>query len=198
MKSTGIGASDWNKVGGVVSYQVVGLSDTLRALKLFEPELYNKLRRDLVKDAVPLANEIGGKFPAKPLRWWKESGRAGNARMPGYKASRAQAKVKPIAGTGREHGKGRAILRLQQMDGGGQVYDSAGGMRAKSQFVQNLDKHSRVKSRGGRFRSRILFPYTKKNQPIIQGLVADVVQELEKQTTRRLQGQLGAIGRKKF
>jgi hypothetical protein len=198
MKSTGISASDWNKVGGVMSYQVVGLSDTLRALKLFEPELYNKLRRDLVRDAVPLANEIGGEFPDKPLRWWKENGRAGNARMPGYKAARARAKVKPIAGTGREHGKGRAILRLQQMDGGAQVYDSAGGMRAKSQFVKNLDKHSRIKSRGGRFRSRILFPYTKKNLPVIQGLVADVVAELEKQTTKRLQGQLGAIGRKKF
>jgi hypothetical protein len=158
----GLAASDWNKVGGVMSYQVTGLNDTLRALKLFEPELYAKLRKDLVTDATPLANEVGSKFPNKPLKWWKESGRAGNARMPGYNATRAQTKVKPIAGTGREHSKGRVILRLQQMDGGGQVFDTAGGMRAKSQFVQNLDKHSRVKSRGGRFRSRILFPFTKK------------------------------------
>lgn len=194
----GLGAKDWNKVGGVFSYQVVGLNDTLRALKLFEPELYAKLRKDLVLDAQPLANEIGSKFPNQPLRWWKESGRAGNARMPGYNQSRAQTKVKPIAGTGRERGKGRAILRLQQMDGGGQVFDSAGGQRAKSQFVMNLDKHSRVKSKGGRARSRILFPYTKKNLPLVQEIVAVVVKELEKQTTKRLQGQLGAIGRKNF
>lgn len=194
----GLAAKDWNKVGGVFSYQVVGLNDTLRALKLFEPELYAKLRKDLVTDATPLANEIGSKFPNKPLKWWKESGRAGNARMPGYNQSRAQTKVKPIAGTGREHSKGRAILRLQQMDGGGQVFDSAGGQRAKSQFVMNLDKHSRVKSKGGRARSRILFPYTKKNLPLVQEIVAVVVKELEKQTTKRLTGQLGAIGRKNF
>ena len=194
----GLAAKDWNKVGGVMSYKVQGLNDTLRALKLFEPELYAKLRKDLVTDATPLAREVGSKFPNKPLKWWKESGRAGNARMPGYKAARAQTKVKPIAGTGREHGKGRVILRLQQMDGGGQVYDTAGGMRAKSQFVQNLDKHSRVKSRGGRFRSRILFPYTKKNQPLVRDIVAVVVKELEKQTTKRLTGQLGAIGRRNF
>lgn len=194
----GLAAKDWNKVGGVMAYQVQGLNDTLRALKLFEPELYAKLRKDLVTDATPLANEVGSKFPNKPLKWWKESGRAGNARMPGYKAQRAQTKVKPIAGTGREHSKGRVILRLQQMDGGGQVYDTAGGMRAKSQFVQNLDKHSRVKSKGGRFRSRILFPYTKKNQPLVQEIVAVVVKELEIQTTKRLTGQLGAIGRRNF
>ena len=194
----GLAAKDWNKVGGVFSYQVTGLNDTLRALKLFEPELYAKLRTDLVQDATPLANAIGSKFPNKPLRYWKESGRAGNARMPGYNSTRASTKVKPVAGTGRERGKGRVILRLQQMDGGGQVFDSAGGMRAKSQFVMNLDKHSRVKSRGGRARSRIMFPYTKKNQPMVRDIVAVVVKELEKQTTKRLQGQLGAIGRKNF
>jgi hypothetical protein len=196
--ATGIGAKDWNKVGGIASYQVTGLNDTLRALRLFEPELFKKLRSDLVQDATPLAMEIGKQFPEQPLRWWKQNGRAGNARMPGYSATRARTKVKPIAGTGRARGKGQAILRLQQMDGGGQVFDSAGGMRAKSQFVKNLDKHSRVKSRGGRFRSRILFPYTKKNQPIIQDIVAVVVRDLEKQTTKRLTGQLGAIGRRNF
>jgi hypothetical protein len=41
----GLAAKDWNKVGGVMSYQVQGLNDTLRALKLFEPELYAKLRK---------------------------------------------------------------------------------------------------------------------------------------------------------
>jgi hypothetical protein len=33
---------------------------------------------------------------------------------------------------------------------------------------------------------------------MIQDIVAVVVKELEKQTTKRLQGQLGAIGRKNF
>ena len=194
----GFTAKDWNKAGGIASYQVVGLNDTLRALKLFEPELYMKLRKDLVQDATPLANEIGSKFPNQPLKWWKQNGRAGNARLPGYNATRARTKVKPIAGTGRERGKGRVILRLQQMDGGAQVFDSAGGQRAKAQFVQNLDKHSRVKSKGGRARSRILFPYVKKNKHMVEEIVGVVVKELEKQTTKRLTGQLGAIGRKNF
>lgn len=194
----GFTAKDWNKAGGIASYQVVGLNDTLRALKLFEPELYMKLRKDLVQDATPLANEIGSKFPNQPLKWWKQNGRAGNARLPGYNPTRARTKVKPIAGTGRERGKGRVILRLQQMDGGGQVFDSAGGASPKAQFVMNLDKHSRVKSGGGRARSRILFPYVKKNKHMVEDIVGVVVKELEKQTTKRLTGGLGAIGRRNF
>lgn len=198
MKSQGITSDSWNKGTGIASYRVTGINDTLRALRLFEPEVYKKLRSDLVADATPLALEVGKSFPDKPLAKWHENGRKGNSRLPGYVASRARTKVKPIAGTGRQHGKGRAVLRLQQMDGGAQVYDSAGGMRAKSQFVQNLDKHSRVKSRGGKFRSRVLYPQTKKNAHLIEAIVGVVMKDLEKQTTKRLTGGLGAIGRKNF
>lgn len=196
MADSGIGASDWNKLSGIAGFRVTGISDTLRALKLFEPELYKKLRTELVTDATPLATAVGANYPDRPLRWWKQSGRAGQARLPGYSATRARTKVKAIAGTGREHGKGRAVLRLQQMDGGGMVFDTAGS-KTTSQFVLNLDK-GRRQSRTGKFRSRIIYPFTKKNKPMIEKIMKKTVDELAKQTTKRLTGGLGAIGRRKF
>lgn len=196
MADSGIGTSDWNKLSGIASFRVTGINDTLRALKLFEPELYKKLRTELVNDATPLATAVGANYPASPLRWWKQSGRAGQARLPGYSAQRARTKVKAIAGTGRERGKGRAVLRLQQMDGGGMVFDTAGSKNS-SQFVLNLDK-GRRQSRTGKFRSRIIYPFTKKNKPMIENIMKKTVDELAKQTTKRLTGGLGAIGRRNF
>lgn len=198
-KEAGITTGQWNSINGVASYRVTGIADTMRALRLFEPELYLKLRKDLVEDAKPLAQDIGKQFPiATNLTKWHATGRKGASRLPGYNGARAQSKVKPIAGTGRAHGKGKAILRLQQMDGGAQVFDTAGSQSRGSQFVKNLDKHSRVKSRGGGFRSRVMYPQTKKRQYMVQEIVAVVVRQLERQTTKRLTGGLGAIGRTKF
>lgn len=83
-------------------------------------------------------------------------------------------------------------MRIQQMNGGGQVYDTAGSLTS-SQFVHNLDKHLRVKSKQQGFRSRVMFRAVKTNFDLVEAGVQRVIDKLEKQTERRLTEGIGGI-----
>ena len=85
-----------------------------------------------------------------------------------------------------------AILRIQQMDGGAQVYDSAGVGTYESKgstLINNLDKHTKVKSKRGTTRSRIMFGTVKANQHMIEAAVIEVVKEVDGYTTKRINAQ---------
>jgi hypothetical protein len=112
--------------------------------------------------------------------------------MPGYSPGLVAKGVKPVAGTGLARSGGQRILRIQQMNGGGQVYDTAGSLTAR-QFVTNLDKHLRVKSKQQGFRSRVMFRAVKTNFNLVEEGVQRVIDKLEKQTERRLTEGIGGI-----
>lgn len=187
----GITTKQTNKATGFAAIQVTGMNETLREIRKFDLDLFKRIRKNIESVGRPLADEVGKAFPKQPLKFWKSSmrglkhGKRSGNRFPPYNASSARKGVKAIAGTGLVRAKGTAILRLQQMNGGAQIYDSAGS-ESTSQFVKNLDKHSRVKSKAGRFRSRVLFPQTKKNAPLIEAGVKDIVRTLERETDKRL------------
>jgi hypothetical protein len=115
------------------------------------------------------ANAAQG-FALDPLeRWHSGTNRRGPSRMPGYNAARAVAGVKPVT-TLRPPRPGVAeapVLRIEQSDAGGQVYESAGS-RSASRFVKNLDKRLRTKSVVGTTRSRVLFGGVKAQQEQIE------------------------------
>ena len=83
-------------------------------------------------------------------------------------------------------------MRIQQMNGAGQVYDTAGS-RTDSRFVHNLDKHLRVKTKQGRFRSRVMFRAVKNNFGLVEKGVQRVIGRLEQETERRLTRGIGGI-----
>jgi hypothetical protein len=170
-----------------------GINETLRALRLMEKETYDLLRKEMVESAQPLARKVGDAFPKKkPLEGWHTTGRRGKVEMPGYSPSQVVRGVKAVAGTGRARGGGQTILRIQQMSGGGQVYDQAGSVN-NSQFVMNLDKRLRTKSKQNGFRSRVMFGTVKRNFPMVEGSVRKIVAKLEKETERRLTQGIGGI-----
>ena len=175
-----------------------GINETLRALRRMEKDTYDALRKEMVDAAKPLAQAVGQSFPVNftrgtaPLERWHKTGRKGPSRLPGYNPAVVAAGVKPIAGTGLARSGGQRILRIQQMNGGGQVFDSAGS-RSAGRFVVNLDKHSRIKSKQRGFRSRVMFSAVKRNYPMIEAAVRSVVDKLEKQTERRLSEGIGGI-----
>jgi hypothetical protein len=108
----------------------------------------------------------------------------------------ARRSVKPIVYSGNKFvGRNVGILRLQQMNAGGQVFDGAGTAMANpagDRFIKNLDKRSRVKSSGDGFRSRVMFPVTKKNLPMIEDAVAKAIgAQNERIRARLVQGRLG-------
>jgi hypothetical protein len=168
-----------------------GMNETLRALRLFDKDMYDHIRKNIADASQPLAKVVGERFPdEKPLSGWHTSGRKGPSRMPGYSPGAASKGVKAIAGTGLARGKGRTILRIQQTNAGGMVFDTAGSAN-NSQFVMNLDKHRRTKSKQNGWRSRILYPATAKNFTLIEAALRSVLRTLEQQTQQRLSSGIG-------
>lgn len=169
-----------------------GVNETLFYLKNYEKQLFDEFKKKLGDAAKPLADLVGSRFPSEsPLKNWHTSGeRVGIKRMPPYNAT-ARTKVKAISGgsTIRNARGGRGILRIQQNDPGGQVYDSAGigtYESNRSTFINNLDKHARVKSQRGTIRSRIIFGAVKNNQAMVEEAVLKVVKEVDALTTKRI------------
>ena len=171
-----------------------GINETLFYLKNYEKELFEQFKTKLEKAAKPLADLVGSRFPtAPPLQNWHSSGgRVGVKRMPAYKASAKTVQAKSGGFVRKTAKGGQGILRIQQMDAGGQVYDSAciGTYESKSStFINNLDKHTKVKSKRGTTRSRILYGAVKANQSMVEEAVLEVVKEVDGYTTKRINAQ---------
>lgn len=164
--------------------EIVGLQTLLSDLRKYDKDLYKFVATKLKTAAQPLATKVGAAFPASsPLERWHETGRKGPSRLPGYSGSKARRGVRPIvySGSNRFIGKNVGILRIQQMDAGGAVFDGAGSAMKNplgNQFIANLDKRTSVKSRGNGKRSRVMFVATFKNLPDIRDAVAKAVEEL--------------------
>lgn len=167
-----------------------GVNETLFYLKNYEKELFDEFKKKLADAAKPLADVVGSQFPSKsPLSNWHTSGgRVGKRRLPPYSPQSAKTRVKAISGgtTKRNASGGRGILRIQQNDAGGQVYDSAGRGTYESPhstFITNLDGKfiPRVETR-----SRVMFKAVRDNQSLIEQAVLVVVKEIDELTTKRI------------
>ena len=179
-----------------------GINETLFYLKNYEKELFDEFRTKLQDAAKPLTELVASRFQSAPplSNWHTSGGRRGVARMPAYKPSKSSVKAMS-GGFQRKTAKGEyAILRIQQNDGGAQVFDSAGsrlagklgkGSTSGERFVANLDnKQGSVRSVGGKtFRSRIMFGTVKSNQHMIESAVIEVVKEVDGYTTKRINAQ---------
>lgn len=164
-----------------ISVKVYGLKETIRHLQRYDKEMYEQIKVKFVTSAQPLATKIGQAFPEKPLKnWHTKGGRKGKSRMPPYEADGARRGVKPVLALSGRRSKAMSerqevgILRIQQMNAGGQVFDTAGSKKS-SRFVRNLDKHYQRKSVQGKYRSRLLYGLVNANLHEIEADVAEAV-----------------------
>lgn len=184
----------------MVRIEVFGVAEALRELKDLDKKVYNRLTRDLRTSSQPLARAVGAEFPDEPLLNWGGDGQrtttsTGKRGFPTYNAARARAGVKPsVSTTLRRRATDVSILRIQQMDPAGQIYDSAGSVTRASKesvggmFIMNLDKHLNTKSVQGEYRSRVLYPATKKHLPKLLPAIAESVEKTLKQIEERING----------
>ena len=179
--------------------EVYGVRETLAELRKYERTAYNTIEQDLKLSAKPAADAVGREFPVEPLlNWHTSGGRKGKARLPEYNGAKAKNKVRVAVSTKKPTGIGQhGLIRLQQSDAGGQVYDTAGsvvgggrgaGATAGEKFVANLDKHLKVKTREGKYRSRVMYPATKKNLPLIEQAVEVSIRKIDGEVQKRLNG----------
>jgi hypothetical protein len=180
-----------------LNFDTHGIRETLSELRRYEPELYKELVQNLIQSAQPAAKAVGSEFPNMPLRNWHSSGgRKGASRFPPYNGTAAKTKVKPVISIAQPRGVGvHKLVRLQQSDGGAQVFDSAGsasagrlgrGSSSSQRFIANLDKRSNIKSNGKRYRSRVMLWATEKHLPLIEAAVEAEIAKINKQTQKRL------------
>lgn len=167
-----------------------GVAEALKELKQLEKNTYNALIRDLKKSALPLARAVAAEFPDEPLMNWHSTGdRVGAARLPPYNIAAVRAGVKPATSQSLRRGSDMVgILRLDQKDGGGQVYDSAGSQNNASKFVQNLDKRLTTKSRPGSYRSRVMYPALQKHLPLLVPAIEESIQNTCKVIEEKING----------
>lgn len=179
--------------------EVYGVRETLAELRKYERETFNRISSDLKSSAKPAAIAVGRAFPDEPLLNWHTSGeRKGKARLPPYNGAAAKSKVRVAISTKKPTGIGKhGLIRLQQMDGGGQVYDSAGSKTkaargasasAGQKFISNLDKRAKQQSSGAKYRSRIMYPFTEKNLPLIEKAIEVSIRKIDGEVQKRLNG----------
>jgi hypothetical protein len=182
-----------------IKVDVYGVRETLAELRKYERQAYVTIEKDLKTSAKPAADAVGREFPDEPLlNWHTSGGRKGKARLPEYNGASAKNKVRVAVSTKKPTGIGQhGLIRLQQSDAGGQVYDTAGsnigaargfGASAGQKFVANLDKHLRVKTRTGKYRSRVMYPATEKHLPLIEKAVEVSIRKIDSEVQKRLNG----------
>lgn len=178
-----------------ISVRVYGLKETIRHLQRYDKEMYEQIKVKFTTAAKPLADKIGQEFPDKPLKnWHTRGGRKGKSRMPPYSGTSARRGVKPVLSLSGRRSKAATerqevgILRIQQMNAGGQVFDTAGSKKS-SRFVKNLDKHYQRKSVQGKYRSRLLYALVENNIHDIESNVAEAVGVTDKLISARIAGE---------
>ena len=182
-----------------IKVDVYGVRETLAELRKYERETFNRISKDLKTSAKPAATAVGRAFPDEPLYNWHTSGSRlkSKSNLPPYNGAAAKSKVKVAISTKKPTGIGQhGLIRLQQMDAGGQVYDSAGSKTkaargasasAGQKFISNLDKRS-LKSSGEKYRSRIMYPFTEKNLPLIEKAIEASIRKVDGEVQKRLNG----------
>lgn len=177
-------------VNRTIRVEVFGVAEALKELKELEKTTYNRLIRDLKRSALPLARAVAAEFPEEPLMNWHSTGdRVGKARLPAYNIAAVRAGVKPATSQTLRRGADMVgILRLDQKDAGGQVYDSAGSQNPGTHFVQNLDKRLTTKSRQGRYRSRVMYPALQKHLPLLVPAIEESIQNTCKVIEEKING----------
>lgn len=169
--------------------ETVGLVDTIRELRKYDKEMYFQVVNRLKSAADPLAREVGWHFGQEPPleNWHTSGGRRGQSRFPAWQPGKAARSVKAVVST-RPGGVEKVnLLRVQQMDAAGVVYDWAGGRAGpNNRFVKNLDKHRARKSVQGRYRSRVLFPWTKELVPSVEEEINKAIESANALVEKRI------------
>lgn len=163
--------------------EVHGLKGLLGELRKFEPEMYKSIRDDLLMGANDLVQAVGNDFPQQPLKnWHSTGGRKGKSRLPAYNAAKARKGIKAVVVTS---GRKSGILRIEQRDAGGAVYESAGG-KSLSRFVQNLDKKGNIRSKPPKPRSRLMFTSVADHFELIENDILKAISRTEKMIELRI------------
>ena len=128
-----------------VRMEIVGVRETLAALKKLDPELRKATVREIKAPARVMVATAKSRVPSQaPMSGWR-GGERGSTGFPGWNDPRRGVKLK-FGGRRRSNKKWWPLLQLSQDDAAGALFDMAGkkggnGSPQSRQFLANVSRY---------------------------------------------------------
>ena len=183
----------------LLGVEIIGLNDLIVKLRKYEPEVLKALQKDMKARLKPLADQVGKQYPDYPrtntgMHWREGTGysdkgtkpqrvRKKKGHFPLWKGD-ANRRVIISSSTGKS-----AFARVVQMSASGMVYDSALSSKTNG-FIPALDYASGSAHKGGNIRSRVLYPATKTNLPMVEKEIEYILEKINKMVNDNAGGKL--------
>lgn len=165
-----------------VTLHIDGVKAVLQELYYLDRTLHRQITATLRTEAKPLVDQAAQAFPDEPLSRWtlSEGAKRSAGGFPAYNPGAARRGVRSKVGGRRNQATGEwPILRLQQTDAGGAVYDMSGrATNGKNSFVPNLEGMNGNAS-------RVMWPVVEKGLPLISRLLQAAIDQASAEVTRR-------------
>ena len=188
-------------IGVVVPrYVISGLRETFREIRKFEPALVRQTQKKM-RDQMSMPLQRAGRdiltsrlrYGDRPMRNWPDRGRLGwntNRVVNGFKVA--------VGGRYQKQTHTWPMMSLRQANPAGAMFDWGGrskeyidhrGRQGRgTAFVNNLQANIRFGQIKGSKYSRTVFPAIVRERETIVGELENIVEDLEREITRRVNG----------
>lgn len=156
---------------GSASIEVVGVKDTIKALRQLDPELRKQFTRDIKKVVAPMVAAAKSGYPVLPMSGMARNWTQGASQKLPWEFSKVKAGVKVKTSTRRD---ANSVVYISQGTAAGAIFEVAG---TGNRFGANLRARN----------SRVLWPVYDRYAGSIEAGVADIVRDAEK----AVQGMVG-------
>jgi hypothetical protein len=158
-------------VPGSASIEVVGVKDTIKALRQLDPELKKQFNRDIKRVVAPLVASAKSAYPQLPLSGMSRSWSQGGSQKFPWEVGKVRSGVKVKTSTRRN---ANSVVYISQGNVAGAIFEVVG-------TGTNLGRNIRARS------SKVLWPTYDRYAGAIEQGVGDIVRDAEK----AVQGMVG-------
>jgi len=156
--------------------EVVGVKETIKALRKLDPEHRKEFNRGVKSVVAPMVAAAKSAYPTKPLSGMGRNWTQGASQKFPYEVGKVRSGVKVKVSTRRDTNN---VVYISQGTAAGAIFEVAGSKTPGAPFNANLRARN----------SRVLWPTFDRYQPaIIQG-IDDLVRKAEK----TVQGEIGYV-----
>lgn len=143
-----------------------------KALRKYTPDLNKALNKEMAGFLSPLARKSRGYIPMNPMRNWNNTG---TGKFPKYDYATVKRGIGYKTSAGKPNRAGfKSLAEIFNKSAAGSIYETAGRNKPNSQFVRNLERHSRMIGTN-KLRGRAIFRAYKEDSGQTQAAVIRAV-----------------------
>lgn len=134
--------------------EIKGVGEMRKALRKYTPDLNKALNKEMAGFLKPLARKSRGYIPADPMTNWNNTG---TGKFPKYDFATVKRGIGYKTSMGKPNRSGfKSLAEIYNKSAAGSIYETAGRNKPNSQFVKNLERHSRMIG-ANKLRGRAIF-----------------------------------------